>query len=227
MYKLAQIRDFLPFTYITVLRSMIKEGNSILDVGCGKGELMIHINCGQGSMVVGVDLCREYLLKAKALPFYTDCVCADVRFLPFRPGSFDTVLFSYVIEHLQRDDGFRIINNLEAIAKNKVIIVTHVGPAPANTTHDSPDFLWNPLQKHRSYYNPFEFIQRGYKVRGIGNRFFFKFITKCKRDTRLCYVIPARRMIAYTLASYLFSIFNFYHPNIAESMVCVKSKGDS
>jgi len=51
----------------------------------------------------------------------------DVRKLPFKQKSFDTVLCMEVIEHLEKEEAIRLIEDMEKIARKKIIITTPVG----------------------------------------------------------------------------------------------------
>lgn len=79
----------------------------------------------------------------------------------FGSNSFDCVLASDLIEHLTKEDGIRLIEVMEKIAKNKVIIFTPNGFLPQRE-HDN-----NPWQVHKSGWTVKEMKERGYKVIGI------------------------------------------------------------
>jgi ubiquinone/menaquinone biosynthesis C-methylase UbiE len=67
----------------------------VLDLGCGTGRnlpLFPH-----GVSVVGLDPCREMLAKARRRAPRAPLVCARAEALPFRDGTFDTVVSALVL----------------------------------------------------------------------------------------------------------------------------------
>lgn len=91
----------------------IRSASRILDVGCGRGEILIH--CGlQNAQAVGLDyspaaleLARYSISKINQAkrdfrrPFI---IMGNARRLPFPDNTFDRVLMSDVIEHLRQDE---------------------------------------------------------------------------------------------------------------------------
>jgi SAM-dependent methyltransferase len=66
----------------------------VLDLGCGPGRYLRALS-ERGAQAVGVDLSRPLLLDARrSLPGFP-LVRADMRLLPFRPGSFRTALMMF------------------------------------------------------------------------------------------------------------------------------------
>jgi len=78
--------------------------NSLLDVGCAEGhylKLIASMNQGFRELYeVGLDIARNYLIKAKKEVHGDSWVLGDAQRLPFKDNSFDLVLFSEVLEHL-------------------------------------------------------------------------------------------------------------------------------
>lgn len=159
---------FLPFTYPDIIARQLKGMKSILDVGCGEGELTATIRLRIPAFCVGIELDPPSLTEAKRNRTHDEYVLADARFLPFRPESFDAVLCSQVIEHLEKESGLKVIRETEKVGISVVIISTTVGYIP---------FL--PLnsvtrqQIHRSAYYPQEFASRNYKVTFQGMKLFY------------------------------------------------------
>ncbi|MBT1072569.1 class I SAM-dependent methyltransferase [Pelotalea chapellei] len=97
-------------------------GNDILDAGCGEGltlEKLVKLN--PAARVIGVDtepenleICRRHGLPVQEGSLYD---------LPFADASFDTVLFSEVIEHL--DDPERALAEIFRVLRpgGRVIII--------------------------------------------------------------------------------------------------------
>jgi ubiquinone/menaquinone biosynthesis C-methylase UbiE len=85
--------------------------------------------------------------------------------LPFSDKTFDVATCIEVIEHLPKNNGFYLLNELERIAK-KVIITT------PNVSFKQEALDNNPFQKHLSRWFVKDFIERGYKVKGVGDFMF-------------------------------------------------------
>lgn len=197
---------YVPF-YIsnTVLRNI--EGKNILDVGCGWGQPMKIMQLNKhGFHVIGVDIFRPYLIEAKRNKTHNEYVLCDVRKLPFKQKSFDTVLCMEVIEHLEKEEAIRLIEDMEKIARKKIIITTPVG-------------FWvdygrngNPYQIHKSGFYPEDFKSKGYNVRAFGinkiNSFKFHHLYLQKTIRRILRII--------------FSPFSYYLPRLGERMICTK-----
>lgn len=95
---------------LQMLRSHVRSGRRVLDVGCGDGTTMMHL----GGNRVGVDVSMDVLKSAKARSG-ADVVLGSALALPFRDGSFDVVVCTEVLEHL--DDVEGAIGQLAAVAK--------------------------------------------------------------------------------------------------------------
>jgi ubiquinone/menaquinone biosynthesis C-methylase UbiE len=165
------IRARIPFGETNAIwRNLAGKGGSILDVGCGKGILMKRIvSAGRDfEFISGVDVFQPYIVSCKQERVYHEVLLCDCRNLPFKRQSFDLILCSHVIEHLEKEDGIRLLNDLETIAQRRIVIVTPTASYPEITIKDLVDC--NPFQKHRSEWLPFEFKARGYRLMGQGLR---------------------------------------------------------
>lgn len=143
---------------------MDKNAESILDVGCAKGEPMRFINRKKQFYTVGVDIFEPYIREAMRDPAHDTYVLSDARKLPFKKGSFDVVICMEVLEHLERNEGNALLQALAEIARKQVILSTPVG------AHKQDSFDGNPHQEHKYVWSPQEMRQLGYQVRGGGIR---------------------------------------------------------
>ncbi len=91
---------------------------TLLDVGCGKGEIVDHLaSTGRFRLTVGTDpslVAMSYVTTARAV--------AMLPCLPFRNRSFDLVMCMQVLEHL--DDGLhaRAIGEIQRVANRYVLL---------------------------------------------------------------------------------------------------------
>jgi len=142
-----------------------RSSKSILDLGCGQGKVMAMISLlKKFDKTVGIDLYKPYIKQAQKLNLYDKCLIMDVRKVKFVPSSFDIVLASHVLEHVSKQDAWKLVNKMEKIAKREVIIATPIGKIY------QPMFDENILQEHKSYFYPKEFEKRGYKIIKYGVR---------------------------------------------------------
>jgi 2-polyprenyl-3-methyl-5-hydroxy-6-metoxy-1,4-benzoquinol methylase len=94
-----------------LIRPHLKEGSRILEIGCGAGNLLVQASV-RGSYPVALDLSmqaltfvRSRLQEVNAGPDRLSgfaCTQSIGEFLPLAEGSFDCVILSEVIEHLEQ-----------------------------------------------------------------------------------------------------------------------------
>lgn len=144
---------------------MDKSAKSILDVGCGQGMPMTLIKIRmQVPYSVGVDLFKPYLEDLKKRKLHDKYVLADVRKMKFSEKSFDISFASDVLEHMSKKDAWKLLEDMERITRKQVIVTTSLG----YFYHPAVD--GNPLQLHKSGYQPEEFQKRGYKTFKYGRK---------------------------------------------------------
>jgi ubiquinone/menaquinone biosynthesis C-methylase UbiE len=134
----------------------------LLDVGCGERS-PLHLFSREIPRTVGVDAHGPSLEASRRAGIHTDYVQTDVTGIGerFEPRSFDCVVLLDVIEHLSKEDGERMLEAMERIARRKVIVFTPNGLLP------QPPEPGNPLQEHISGWTAEEMRRRGYEVTGI------------------------------------------------------------
>ena len=114
-------------------------GGSVLDVGCGRGFYIKAIGAlyPQASLV-GVDFSAEYLAAAQAQASVTAAglARADACALPFPAGSFDAVVCSEVLEHIE-DDAACLAEIHRVLADDGVLLLS--------VPHHRYPLLWDPL----------------------------------------------------------------------------------
>ena len=200
----------IPFTIVNIVIKNLNSGVNILDIPCGDGSPFKKILQSHAyKSTVGCDIFLQDLNKAKYNKIHGDLVLCDVRKLPFKNKSFDIVLCMELIEHFEKDEGFTIINELEKVARNKIILTTPVGFLPQEIGGDG-----NIFQLHKSGFSPFEFKNLGYKVRGFG-------ISKTYSITKYIPNFYIQKLIRRFLRI-IFTPFSYFLPNIGERMVCIK-----
>jgi ubiquinone/menaquinone biosynthesis C-methylase UbiE len=94
---------------------------SLLDVGCGSGDVPVWIasQVRRPVSVVGVDVKALHL---QASPPALRGVVSDVHALPFADGRFDVVTASLFLHHFDGDDVARVLRELYRVARRALVV---------------------------------------------------------------------------------------------------------
>ena len=123
-----RIRSHIPFTEVnTAYRFVDRNARSILDVGCGTGDPMKFINRRGSFRAVGADIFQPSLQECRCLGIYENLLRCDLLYLPFKEKSIDVVVCLTVIEHLERHDGEKLLQEMANTARHGVVVSTPVG----------------------------------------------------------------------------------------------------
>ena len=131
--------------------------DSVLDIGCGANS---QIQVCSIPYTVGVDMFKQYLYESKRKGLHTQYILCDVSKLELKEKSFDAVVAFELIEHLTKEEGYELIQNMERWARKKVIISTPKGYVHQDAYHN------NPFQQHKSGWDIGELEKLGFKVYG-------------------------------------------------------------
>lgn len=157
---------FSPFYehFVRVLeRECVNNCETLLDIGCGQHS-PIHRFSKKLEYTVGVDAFEPAIEESKKLKIHSEYRVMDWRKMggEFQEKSFDCVCALDFIEHLSKEDGLKLIDFMERIARKKVIIFTPNGFLPQGVHYG------NPFQVHLSGWGVDEMKDMGYSVIGIG-----------------------------------------------------------
>jgi SAM-dependent methyltransferase len=146
-------------------------GESVLDAGCGYGRWchLLQSNFWEAGLTAppivdgfdafeaNVDHCRDSGCYSKVwlqeLPSSID-------------GQWDTVLACELIEHLPPDAVGPALDELERVARRRIILTTPNGP-DLRGGHETK-FGFNEFEAHLSHVSPQFLRDRGYRLRGAG-----------------------------------------------------------
>lgn len=94
---------------------------SLLDVGCGSGDVPAFVvrRLGHPVLAVGLDAKELHL---RALPPEVKPVLGDVRALPFPAGSFDVVTASLFLHHFGPEELPSVLRGLWALARRALVV---------------------------------------------------------------------------------------------------------
>lgn len=156
--QLIEIGDSL---YYRVLERELADCKTVLDVGCGSNSPLRKIKKTFWSE--GIDIYRPAIVESKKNGMHDSYKVADARKLRklYEPKSFDAIVALDIIEHLKKEEGERLLSEMEEIAKKKIILLTPNG----FYKHDSGNA--NPYQIHKSGWIGEELKKWGYKVYGL------------------------------------------------------------
>lgn len=117
----------------------LKNGDKVLEVGCGNGYYLSLLNrVGLKLDLVGVDIDQPALIDA--VRFIGDksvkVVLADAAKLPFKSSSFDKIVMSEVIEHVDEE---------KPVLKEAYRVLKKRGVLTLTTCNTDYPFLWDPI----------------------------------------------------------------------------------
>jgi len=146
-------------------------GLKVLDIGCGRGELIFWSLDHGAHQALGIDYSPSAIkLANKALTHYPVSIRRRARFrvldakhLKFPPRSFDAVLLTEVLEHLYPEEQDRVLSQVTRILKPGGWLFVHTSPSRIFIDFTYPRYcypvgqslvwLWNFLF-HRHYPGP-------------------------------------------------------------------------
>jgi len=186
------------------LEKLLKDCDTVLDVGCGENSPLRLIETKNS---VGVDGFEQAINRSKKRKIHPKYRLMDIRELTsvFKENSFDAVIALDVVEHLEKREGSKLIKEMEKIAKKKVVILT---PNGFIQQKDSA----NNLQEHLSGWRIKDFHKRKYKVFG-------EYGLKNLRGERASLVKPK---YFWGMISYISQLIVRSYPKYSFSLLCVK-----
>jgi len=190
------------------IRRSLAGCEDVLDVGCGKAPTMKLLGAPHST---GIEAYRPDFEEAQRRKLHDRVVLGDIRNLSqyFAPKQFDACVALDVIEHLPKDDGLKLIKDMERIAKKRVVFFTPNGFLPQRHATDDD------LQVHLSGWEASEMGQYGYHVIGLLG-------PKGLRGEE--HALKRRPLIFWAVISILGQIFwTRHHPEKAAAILCVRT----
>jgi SAM-dependent methyltransferase len=195
--------------FVHLLRRELEGCETVLDLGCGKNSPLQHC---QVPYSVGVDIFEPYLKESKKKKIHDWYLLADIRKIELKSKSFDCVIAIEVIEHMPKEEGRKLIEKMENIARKKVIITTPNGFLP-QARYDRDIF-----QTHRSGWTIDEFKELGYEVKGIGG---LKFLKKERGEFKF------KPRVLNSVLSDLTQKITYHFPRFAFQLFAIKNVDDN
>lgn len=149
----------LHFSYLNTMRKELKHCSSVLDIGCGTGSPIRHLKFDYS---VGVEAFAPALADAQRKRTHSDFSPASATDLHrhFSPKQFDCCVALDLIEHLTKEQGLKLIQDMESIARKNILIFTPNGFLH-QSRHDDD------LQEHLSGWTADEMRSLGFRVIGM------------------------------------------------------------
>jgi glycosyltransferase involved in cell wall biosynthesis/ubiquinone/menaquinone biosynthesis C-methylase UbiE len=116
----------------------LRDGETVLDCGCGMGVYMMMMSRLRNLKLYGVDGDVARLEWADREGIAAQLSSVDIHHLPFADNSFDKVLMSEVLEHLVDDRG-----SLREVYR----VLKPGGVLALSVPHANYPFLWDPINK--------------------------------------------------------------------------------
>lgn len=149
----------LPWTRPYILKREIAPTDTVLDLGCGPHS---QLRICDVSHSVGVELYEPYLRESQRFGIHSEYIQEDVTKLEFDPDSFDVILAFDVLDNLEQEETYKLIDKMKQWVRRTIIVTVPNGYIPEGALDD------NPLQIHKSGYGVDELEQHGFRVYGMG-----------------------------------------------------------
>jgi len=121
-YKEPDIKNkYIYSKLIKVLEKYIKQGDSILEAGCGSGYVVSYFQ-NKGHYSAGLDLNSQPLKVAKKVFGAKNLIKGNIFNLPLKNSSFDIVWNEGVLEHFKIDKSIEAVKEMARVSKKYVII---------------------------------------------------------------------------------------------------------
>ena len=88
---------------------LLRSGDSVLDIGCGPGNVAKQLLATKSLQITGVDLSEEMVKLASANVPSGRFYCQDIRQAEFVAGSFDAIVLSFSIVHLKEAEADKLL----------------------------------------------------------------------------------------------------------------------
>jgi ubiquinone/menaquinone biosynthesis C-methylase UbiE len=155
-----------PFLH-ELLEEIPKDVESLIDVGCGRGIVGAMTRIYRTpKRLVGVDIFQDYIDFCKKYNIYDELHRLDLRRtpLPFQDNEFTVATCVETIEHLPKNHGEKLLDELHRIAETIIVSTPSVYFRQPKSHVKN-----NPFQAHISKWTVEDFKKRGYNVKGVGN----------------------------------------------------------
>lgn len=116
-------------------------GESLLSLCCGIGHELEDTNAKE---ITAVDIAPQYIDRLKQLFPHVEAVCSDsLSFLLKQPdNSVDIISIIDGIEHMDKETGLKVIEQMKRVTRNKILLFTPQGKAEDGYLKNEPHNAW-------------------------------------------------------------------------------------
>lgn len=147
--------------FFNLLKKNFGDVKTVLELGAGEDS---YLNFNDRDFhITALDLHKPSIERSKKHNNFDEYILGDAREILtiFDSGSFDVITSFDLIEHFEKNEGYRLLEDMTKIAKKKVVVYTPNGFVSQQATED------NPFQEHKSGWAYQEMKKLGFRVYGI------------------------------------------------------------
>lgn len=155
----------LPYPYV---QEATKNGESLLSLCCGIGLELGGLNTQD---VTAVDIAPQYLEQVSIRCPQAKTVQSDaLKYLANQPDeSVDVISIIDGIEHMEKEDGLTLLDEMKRVARIKILLFTPQGHVEDGYLKNEPHNAWgiggaDEHQKHKSGWTQKELEDHGFTV---------------------------------------------------------------
>jgi predicted TPR repeat methyltransferase len=143
VYK--QVKIKIGFPDIVYYLNKLVVGESYVDLGCGPDSPSQYIN--KRLIGTGVDASKACIDESRGKNIFSHYVVADVKNTGLKGKSFDSSISLDVLNLLKKDDGHKMIKEMERITRKRIIILV-----PNGKIDEPSEMKKLSMQKYRTTY---------------------------------------------------------------------------
>ena len=127
----------LPNRLKGLARVKLEPGMTVLDVGCGRGELCIYcalrglnavgVDFASTAIAIGQELIEQFQIRSRTVS-YVSLICADGCRLPFDDESFDRIMSFAFLEHIELWQAELFVDEAKRVLRPNGVLVICTGP---------------------------------------------------------------------------------------------------
>ncbi len=123
------------YTKLPIKLANVQKGDRVLDVGCGRGEIVFQ-TANLGGVCTGIDFSKDAIEIAQSIrnehseeiKNRTNFICCNAERMSFPDNTFDKIFLLDVVEHVSKDELLNILAEIRRILKKDGRLIIHSTP---------------------------------------------------------------------------------------------------